>query len=94
MVSGDTQMANAKTIEIRDDANLGMAMLIAEFGGGNYQPVAAVVSINGAREIAASDLRGRMKQLERGENPACPERYLLWAQASDGSYRKVKELMP
>ena len=86
--------ANAKTIEIKDDANLGIAMLIAEFGEGSYQPVAAVVSMNEAREIAASDLRGRMKQLERGENPACPERYLLWAQDSDGSYRKVKELMP
>ena len=87
-------MANAKTIEIKDDANLAIAMLIAEFDAGSYQPVAAVVSMNEAREIAASDLRGRMKQLERGENPACPERYLLWAQASDGSYRQAKEIMP
>ena len=34
-------MANgsAKTIEIKDDANLGIAMLIAEFGEGSYQTV-------------------------------------------------------
>ncbi len=87
-------MANAKTIEVKDDANLGIAMLIAEFGEGNYQPVAAVGSINEAREIAASDLRGRMKHLERGGEPACPERYVVWAQGPDGSYRQVKEIMP
>ena len=89
-------MANAsvKTIEIKDDANLGLAMLIAEFDGTNYQPVAAVSSINEAREIAGSNLRARMKELERGGEPACPERYVVWAQGRDGSYREVKEIMP
>ena len=87
-------MANTRTIEIKDDANLGLAMLIAEFGDGSYQPVAVVVSINEAREIAASNLRGRMKQLERGGEPACPERYVVWAQGHDGGYCQVKEIMP
>ena len=89
-------MANgsAKTIEIQADANLGIAMLIAEFGEGNYQPVAAVSSINEAREIAASDMRARAKELERGGEPACPERYVVWAQGSDGSYRRVREIIP
>ena len=90
-------MANAakeKPIEIKDDTELGLAMLIAEFGEGNYQPVAVVVSINEAREIAESNLRGRMKELERGAEPACPERYIVWAQGTDGSYRQVKEIMP
>jgi hypothetical protein len=93
-VSGAKQMANGKKIEIKEDANLGLAMLIAEFDGGNYQPVAVVVSINEAREIAASDMHGRMKQLERGGEPACPERYVLCAQEHDGSYHQVKEIMP
>jgi hypothetical protein len=87
-------MANLQTIEIKGDANLGLAMLIAEFGKGNYQPVAAVSSINEAREIAASDMRGRMKDLESGGKPVCPERYVVWSQAPDGSYRQVKEMMP
>jgi predicted HTH domain antitoxin len=94
---GVEQMVNAakeKQIEIRDDAELGLAMLIAEFSDGNYQPVAAVVSINEAREIAESNLRARMKELERGGEPACPERYVAWAQGTDGSYREVKEIMP
>ena len=86
--------ASAKTIESKDDTKLGIAMLIAEFVGSNYQPVAAVVSINEAREIAASDMRARTKELERGGEPACPERYVVWAQGSDGSYRQVKEIMP
>jgi len=97
VMQGDKQMANAakeKPIEIKDDTELGLAMLIAEFGEGNYQPVAVVVSINEAREIAESNLRGRMKELERGGEPACPERYVVWVQGHDGSYRQVKELMP
>ena len=42
MVCKEKQMANAakeKPIEIKDDAELGLAILIAEFGEGNYQPV-------------------------------------------------------
>ncbi len=87
-------MARAKTIEMKDDTNLGIAMLIAEFDGGSYQPVAAAVSINEAREIAATDMRARTKELERNGEPACPERYVVWAQGTDGRYRQVKEIMP
>ena len=95
-VSGAKQLANAsaKTIEIKDDANLGFAMLIVGFAEGNYQPVAAVASINEAREIAASDMRAKTKELERGGEPACPERYIVWAQGPNGSYREVKEITP
>ena len=90
-------MANAtneKRIEIKDDADLGLAMLIAEFGEDNYQPVAAVGSINEACETAASDQRAHTKDLERGGEPACPERYIVWAQGTDGTYRQVKEVIP
>jgi hypothetical protein len=90
-------MANAgkeRTIEIKDDAKLGLAILIAEFGEGNYHPVAVVVGINEACEIAESNLRARMKELDRGGEPACPQRYVVWAQGTDGSYREVKEIMP
>ena len=34
------------------------------------------------------------QQLERGGEPACPERYVVWAEGADGSYRQVKEIMP
>ena len=84
--------ASAKTIEIKDDANLGIAMLIAEFGEGNYQPVAAVGSINEAREIAQSNLRAKTRRLERDEDPGlCPFAYKVWAQGPDGTYSPVKE---
>ena len=55
-------MANAKTIEIKDDANLGIAMLIAEFDGGNYQPVAAVVE----HQRSPRDRRQRHARADEG----------------------------
>src|ERR1017187_8831448 len=65
VVQGDQQMARTtkqtKTpatpgfaIEIKDDTELGLAILVAEFGDGNHQPAGVVVSINEAREIAES----------------------------------------
>ena len=81
-------------IRINDDTELDLAMLIADLGDGHYQPIGVVVSINEAREIAASDMRGRMRDLEAGETPACPESYVVWAQGLEGTYREVKRLMP
>ena len=75
-------------ITIKDDTQLGLAMLIAEDEEGHYEPVGVVVSINEAREIAASDMRGRMRRLERNEDPGlCPYEYKVWAQGIDGDYR-------
>ena len=93
-MSETSRLANAseKTIEIKDDANLGIAMLIAEDEEGNYEPIGAVVSINEAREIAQSNLRSKMRRLEREEDPGlCPFAYKVWAQGLDGTYRPVKE---
>jgi hypothetical protein len=81
-------------IEIKDDTELGLAILVAEFGDGNYQPVGVVVSINEAREIADSDMRGRMRDLEHGKTPACPERYLVWAQGLNGEYITATTIQP
>jgi hypothetical protein len=74
-------------IEIKDDTGLGLAMLIAEDEEGRYEPVGVVVSINEAREIASSDMRGRQKELERGGAPMRPYEYKVWAQGIDGDYR-------
>jgi hypothetical protein len=71
-------------IEIKEDTELGLAILVAEFGAGNYQPVGVVVSINEAREIADSDMRGRIHDVDRGKTPGCPGRYLVWAQGLEG----------
>jgi hypothetical protein len=74
-------------IEIKDDTDLGLAMLIAEDEEGCYEPVGVVVNINEAREIAASDMCGRRKELERGGAPMCPYEYKVWAQGIGGDYR-------
>src|SRR5450759_1642344 len=105
VVQGDNQMARTtkqtKTpvtpgfaIEIKDAAELGLAILVAEFGDGNYQPVGVVVSINEAREIADSDMRGRLRDLEAGKTPACPERYMVWAQGIEGEYIIAATIQP
>jgi hypothetical protein len=65
---------------------LGLAILVVEFGDGTYQPIGVVVSIDEARLIAGSDMRRRMRDLERGKTPACPERYMVWAQGIEGEY--------
>lgn len=89
-----TNVTPGFAIEIKDDTELGLAMLIADLGDGHYQPIGVVVSINEAREIAAGDMRGRMRDLEAGKTPACPESYVVWAQGLEGDYREVKRLMP
>ncbi len=81
-------------IEIKDDTGLGLAMLIAEFKDSQYEPVAVVVSINEAREIAENDMRGRMRDLDRGGAPMCPNVYKVWAPGIDGDYRVAGEISP
>jgi len=79
-------------VEIKDDTDLGLAILIAESEDGQYEPVGVVVSINEAREIAAGDMRGRMRDLERGGAPMCPYVYKVWAPGIDGDYRVAGEI--
>ena len=75
-------------IELTESTQLGIAILIAEDEEGQYEPVAVVASIGEAREIAESDLRGRMRRLERGDDPGlCPYEYKVWANGIDGDYR-------
>ncbi len=76
-------------IEIKPDTDLRMGILIAEYEGGAYEPIAVVATVNEAREIAQSSMRGRMRRLERGEEVACPETYKLWAPGLRGRYLTV-----
>ena len=62
-------------------------MLIAEDEEGHYGPVAVVVSISEAREITATDMQHRRKDLEAGGAPMCPYEYKVWARGLDGDYR-------
>jgi len=72
---------------IKDDTELGSAILIAEDEEGHHEPIGVVVSINEAREVAASDLRGRLKELERDGDPGlCPYEYKVWARGVEGKY--------
>jgi hypothetical protein len=78
---------NGFAIPLLPDTDLGLAMLIAEDDGGNCQPVAVASTISEGKELAASDMRERMRKLERGEDACiCPIRYKLWARGIDGEY--------
>ena len=79
-------------IKIEDDTELGLAILVAEFADGTYQPIGVVVSINEAKEIVEGNMRCRMRDLERGGEPACPECYKVWAQGLGGEYTTAKEI--
>jgi len=93
MARTNEQTYNGFAIPIQPDTNLGLAMLIAEDEDGQYEPVAVVGTINEAREVAESDLRGRMRRLERGDDPGiCPNTYKVWARGVDGSYRLACEM--
>jgi hypothetical protein len=84
---------NGFAIPLQPDTDLGLAMLIAESEDGQHEPVAVVGTISEAREVAQSDLGGRMRRLEPGEEPGiCPYTYKLWARAVDGDYRLACEI--
>ncbi len=79
---------NGFAIPILPDTQLGLAMLIAEDEEGHTQPVAVASTIDEAKELAHSDLAGRTRSLERGDDPGiCPYEYKVWAQGIDGDYR-------
>ena len=84
---------NGFAIPLQPDTELGMAMLIAEDEEGHHEPVAVASTINEAKEIAQSDLRSRMRRIERGDDPGmCPYIYKLWARGIDGDYRIAFEM--
>ena len=81
-------------IVIKEDTELGLATLIAESEDGEYEPIGVVTSISEAREIAQSNLRMRMKEIERGDDPGmCPYCYKVWAQGLEGTYRVAAEIL-
>jgi hypothetical protein len=80
--------------QIDERTELRMGMLVAESDTGGYEPVAAVINVREAREIAAYNFRRRMADLQNGREPMCPERYVLWSQGSEGEYRIVAEILP
>jgi hypothetical protein len=68
-------------IEIKDDTELGLAILVAVYEGGGHRPVGVAISINEAREIAESHQRHYT-----GPNIAG---YDLWAQGLEGGYVRL-----
>src|ERR1035441_7681900 len=88
-----TRSYNGFAIPLQPDTELGLAMLIAEDEEGHHEPVAVASTINEAKELAESDLRGRMRRLERGDDPGiCPYTYKVWAQGINGDYRIAYEI--
>jgi hypothetical protein len=65
-------------IKLTEETNLGLGMLIAEFEGGSYQPIASISTIAEAREIAAADMDRRMQAHAQDENTPCPACYKVW----------------
>jgi hypothetical protein len=76
---------NGFAIPLQLQTDLGNAMLVAEDDEANYEPVAVAINISEGKEIAHSDLRERMRRLERDQHLGlCPYQYKLWARGVDG----------
>ena len=76
---------------VGETTNLRIGFLIAESEDGEYEPVGAVATIREAREIADSDMRRRMHQLEAGHEQMYPFRYRVWARDEAGTFSSVAE---
>jgi len=79
---------------IEPDTDLGSGLLIARSEDGAYEPVSAVSTINEAIEIARGNFQRRLNELDRGGEPMCPERYVVWARNREGDYEIVSEIEP
>ena len=85
---------NHENQQIRPDADLGLAMLVAEDEEGGYEPVAVASTLSEAYELAASDMALRMKKLNQGNDPGlCPARYALWVRGQRGEYANPIEII-
>jgi hypothetical protein len=75
-------------IPLTPNTDLGIAILfaISEDDPGDALPIGTASTINEAKVIATSDMRGRMRRVEQGEHPFCPYEYDLWARSVDGDY--------
>lgn len=82
------------TIRIEEHTELSDAFLIAEFDGGRYEPLGGIISIAEAKEIAGHNMRRRMRDLETGGEPECPEAYVVWARGIDGDFQVAARLNP
>ena len=76
------------------DVDLAVGVLIAEDATGAYEVVEPVSTINEAIELAGHDFTRRLKDLERGGEPMCPEIYKVWSRDYDGRYALVSEISP
>jgi hypothetical protein len=80
-------------IRIKDDTELGLAMLIAEDEEGHTEPIAVVATINEAVEIARHNFCAKLRRLEADKDPGlCPWVYKVWAQGIGGDYRLLREI--
>jgi len=76
------------------DVDLAVGVLIAEDAAEAYEVVEPVSTINEGIELARHDFTRRLKDLERGGEPMCPEVYKIWARDYDGRYALVYEILP
>src|SRR5262245_8891317 len=58
-------------IKLAEDTALGLAILVAEFGGGNYQPVGVVVSITRGIQLAGSGASSPLSAASHGQLTHC-----------------------
>jgi hypothetical protein len=88
----DMTAASGSSRVIDETASLGMGILVVESEDGAYKPISTVDTIREARELAAGHMAHSTRRLERGGDPLCPSRYVVWAQGATGDYAAVADI--
>jgi len=84
----------AQLARAASNADLGLAILVAEDPNDDYEPIDVVMSVREALESCVRDYRARLDEVHDGGDPLCPAWYILWARDEHGKYRALHRIDP
>jgi hypothetical protein len=95
MTKNQTEDQSPFAIKLERTTELGLAMLIAEYPDGSYEPITVAGTVNEAEEIADTDFGFRLRGSDCAGTPTpVPVRYRLWARAFAGDYFVAADIDP
>jgi hypothetical protein len=74
------------------NVDLGIAILVAESGAGEYEIIGPVGTINEGIEVASQDYGRRLDELDRCGEPMHVDVYRIWSRDYHGEYRVAFEI--
>jgi len=75
-------------------SDIGLSVLMGDFGNGDYAPIAIVGSEEEATECATTDSALRAEEYFNGANVQPVERYRLFTRNAEGAYEEIESWAP